>query len=278
MKSISQDCLATMTISSRKKVVSFEKLSKGFEANILTLLFFFIFTTTAFSNDTLSQTENNFRYSVSTTKKSSISSFFAPEAPRWTNVPDIDLYVREKIKWDDYRTASKISDVMLFGAVLPSIVWTPALLRNYSKMLLLNVEVFTVNALITSIVKLIAARERPGIAFGSYSVAELKSDSYQSFFSGHASIAYSLSTTAAMILADSYRKNSALIWTGALSIATFTSYLRIAGDRHYFTDVVVGAVVGMAIGYIIPYLQKDDLFPENGNKAKNYSFNICLPF
>jgi len=32
----------------------------------------------------------------------------------------------------------------------------------------------------------------------------------------------------------------------------FTGYLRIAADKHYFSDVAIGAAVGTAIGFIIP--------------------------
>ena len=33
-----------------------------------------------------------------------------------------------------------------------------------------------------------------------------------------------------------------------------TGYLRIASDRHYFTDVMAGAVVGTAVGVGVPFL------------------------
>jgi membrane-associated phospholipid phosphatase len=36
-------------------------------------------------------------------------------------------------------------------------------------------------------------------------------------------------------------------------MAALTGYLRIAADKHYFTDVLVGAIVGSAIGVAVPY-------------------------
>ena len=44
------------------------------------------------------------------------------------------------------------------------------------------------------------------------------------------------------------------VWGVGLTLATATAYLRIAGDRHYFTDVITGAVAGSAIGFAIPLL------------------------
>ena len=40
--------------------------------------------------------------------------------------------------------------------------------------------------------------------------------------------------------------------TIVVSLATVTGLLRIASDKHYATDVVVGALVGSAIGYAVP--------------------------
>jgi len=37
-------------------------------------------------------------------------------------------------------------------------------------------------------------------------------------------------------------------------LAAATGYFRIAADRHYLTDVLAGAGVGLAIGYGVPAL------------------------
>ena len=41
--------------------------------------------------------------------------------------------------------------------------------------------------------------------------------------------------------------------TGFL-MAGMTGALRMVGDKHYLTDVLVGAVVGTAVGFGLPYL------------------------
>lgn len=45
-----------------------------------------------------------------------------------------------------------------------------------------------------------------------------------------------------------------MIWTAGYALAATSGYLRIAADRHYLTDVVVGAVVGSGIGLAVPLL------------------------
>ncbi len=45
-----------------------------------------------------------------------------------------------------------------------------------------------------------------------------------------------------------------LIYATGYAIAISTGYLRIAADKHYFTDVAVGAAVGTAVGFAVPAL------------------------
>jgi len=40
-----------------------------------------------------------------------------------------------------------------------------------------------------------------------------------------------------------------------MSLATFSGYLRAAADQHYLSDVIVGGVVGSAIGAGLPLLR-----------------------
>ena len=46
----------------------------------------------------------------------------------------------------------------------------------------------------------------------------------------------------------------ALACAGTITLAASTGTLRVLGDRHYASDVVVGAVVGFAVGYGVPTL------------------------
>jgi membrane-associated phospholipid phosphatase len=52
---------------------------------------------------------------------------------------------------------------------------------------------------------------------------------------------------------DGSAKRIALI---GFPVAALTGYLRIAGDKHYMSDVLTGAAVGSAIGYMVPRLHR----------------------
>lgn len=110
------------------------------------------------------------------------------------------------------------------------------------------------------IVKFSVGRQRPYAHFGDPRVP-VGLDDNVSFFSGHASLAFTIATSAGTIAhARGYAAEPA-IWTAGLAIAASTAYLRIAADKHYLSDVVVGSAVGAAAGLVIPRMmhREDDL-------------------
>jgi membrane-associated phospholipid phosphatase len=38
----------------------------------------------------------------------------------------------------------------------------------------------------------------------------------------------------------------------ALGLATATGLLRVTSNNHYLSDIVVGAVIGLSMGYLLP--------------------------
>jgi membrane-associated phospholipid phosphatase len=76
---------------------------------------------------------------------------------------------------------------------------------------------------------------------------------YRSFYSGHTSVALSAMSTA--VMTHRYRHPEDR-WPIVLTAAVGASvaYERIAAGRHFYTDVIVGAIVGTAIGVSVPYL------------------------
>jgi membrane-associated phospholipid phosphatase len=75
-----------------------------------------------------------------------------------------------------------------------------------------------------------------------------------SFYSGHTTLAFSVGVSSSLI---AYRRRYRLapaILISTLALGVTTAYLRMAADRHYFSDVLVGALAGTAGGYLIPQL------------------------
>lgn len=82
------------------------------------------------------------------------------------------------------------------------------------------------------------------------------SDRFHSFYSGHTSMAFtSAGFSCAMHLSRSLYGDEvadASSCGASLALATTTGLLRVLADRHYLTDVLVGAVLGFLVGYIVP--------------------------
>ena len=62
------------------------------------------------------------------------------------------------------------------------------------------------------------------------------------------------------------------VWGSSLLAASTVGYLRVASGAHFPTDVLVGAAIGSAIGYFIPYIYRDKE-QSNLSVVSNYDFN-----
>ncbi|MBT3254214.1 MAG: phosphatase PAP2 family protein [Candidatus Marinimicrobia bacterium] len=141
------------------------------------------------------------------------------------------------------------SDRLIYGFSMSSLLWGPMLAEDKELALLINARVFAANSIMTSLVKIGAARERPYHYFGTRSSEGSKD--FTSFFSGHSSVAFSQAVANSMILSRSYPQYESAIWSGLLGVAGLTAYLRVAGDMHYFTDILAGAITGSLIAWTV---------------------------
>ncbi|MFC1628700.1 phosphatase PAP2 family protein [Gemmatimonadota bacterium] len=83
-------------------------------------------------------------------------------------------------------------------------------------------------------------------------------DVFHSFFSGHTVAAFSLATFTSSVFTDIHGPStlSHLLWGSTLTLATLTAYARVKAGVHYPSDVIVGAIVGSAIGFLVPALHR----------------------
>lgn len=99
---------------------------------------------------------------------------------------------------------------------------------------------------ITSIIKECSGRSRPYNQKGPATFKPFAFDErYRSFFSGHASITFAASTVLAHKVDHPAWK---IFWYGA---AILTAGARTYNDRHWFSDVLAGALLGYAVGNFI---------------------------
>ncbi len=176
---------------------------------------------------------------------------FLPDVPRFTTPNRLDAGIRSRLLWgsENRAVAEAWSDRLIYGVSMSSLLWGPLASKQRGQAMLVNMEVFSANSLLTNLFKISAGRERPYHYYGTRA-SEGKMD-FASFYSGHSSIAFSQAVSNAMLLSLDYPEHKTLIWSSLLSAAGLTAYFRIAGDMHYFSDVVVGSCAGSLLAWTI---------------------------
>ena len=84
-------------------------------------------------------------------------------------------------------------------------------------------------------------------------------DSRLSFYSGHAALAFTGATTGGYLFAttsDNVNARAAM-WASGAVLASATAIMRVRAGKHYYSDVLTGAVLGVAVGYAVPRLHDD---------------------
>jgi membrane-associated phospholipid phosphatase len=188
-----------------------------------------------------------------------LKSTFAPVVCRWCEVPSFDRSVRDSLRWSNTDRANTISNYT--GLVLPAVVpvgilffsgWSDGKVADGIDDSLAVAEAAIGTGLITQVIKYSTGRQRPLVHYDGDPLRVTSSDDNVSFISGHTSFAFSIATASGSIASARGYKTAPLIWGIGMSLAATTGYLRIAADKHYLSDVVLGAAVGSAVGLLMP--------------------------
>lgn len=124
-------------------------------------------------------------------------------------------------------------------------------------------------------------RSRP-LVYGSTAPTDTKlsKNSQRSFFAGHVSSTASATFFAAKVFADFNPDSEArpYIWAAAAAIPAVVGYLRYKAGMHFLSDNILGYVVGMGCGILVPQLHKSKAFknisliPQSGDDYKGLAF------
>jgi len=202
--------------------------------------------------------------------------YLLPETPRFSEPNSFDRQMRDLLYLGPERqtAAARWSDGLAYGISLSSLVWGPLLAEAHQRAALINMEVFAVNSVLTNMTKIAVARERP---YHHYSTAAARGPvDYASFYSGHSSLAFSQAVANAMILTQQYPDSKRLIWVSLLGSAGATAYLRVAGDMHYFSDIIMGAAVGSLIAWSITHHELER-FDDDPLSDLELMFSLKIP-
>lgn len=181
----------------------------------------------------------------------------------------------------DRDLAADISDGLLIGlATAPALfdaVVMGWLVRGdaelMARMLLIDLQAHAFAQGVTTLLKRTVRRERP-LARGCREDPERRANdpdcegqqnpgiAPESFFSGHTSLAF---TSAALVCLHHTElglfgpEGDAATCATGMAMASAVGMLRILSDRHYATDVLLGAGVGILSGWLVPWLLHYDV-------------------
>ena len=207
------------------------------------------------------------------------------EYPRFKDPNAFDRIMREKLWLGEVRQeqARVWSDILIYGVSMSSILWGPLMTDNPEHALLINARVFSANSILTNLIKIMSARERP---YHHYQTRDPEgSKDFTSFYSGHSSVAFSQAVTNGVLLSHSIPQHEVFMWTSLLGLASTTAYLRVAGDMHYFSDILIGALSGSMVAWVITQSEVKRLNLDasggggfrKGNRGEDFLLTIKIP-
>lgn len=198
-------------------------------------------------------------------------TYTAPLTANWTGGILFDDWARRVLRLSSpsaRAAASTTSDVLLFTLITvpfidawlgagvghgrPDIAW---------KLTIIDAEALLATSFISLGAQHLIARARPftTLCVHQPTAGECTdgSSQYTSFPSGHTSTAFTVALLECVNHAHLDTDHSG--WNGAacpvtLIAAGVTGLLRIASDRHYASDVIVGGLIGAGIGFLVPTL------------------------
>lgn len=222
---------------------------------------------------------------------------FKPRTCRWCDRDDagdslngVDRWARDGLRWQDVRQAQFDSSVTAF--LLEPAVTTVTMVavsanekatRAFPVDFLIISQAVVVSTALNQAVKIIAGRERPFVHHlpdEERAKTTLPSDNNMSFYSGHTAVSFSLAAAAGTVATLRGYRLMPLVWSTLMPLAAVTGYLRIAADKHYFTDVVTGMVIGSAVGVLLPLVfhgRDGDAFVPDGTGTGSGPGTARLP-
>ena len=188
----------------------------------------------------------------------------APSHCRWCAANAVDAETRRALVWQDADAAARLSNVTGFLLVPLAAIGFDAMaaahegaIGNVPEDVLLTAEAGVLAADVDQLTKLLVGRERPfvhALAPDEKLQTASPADNNVSFYSGHTTETFALAAASGTIGELHGYRWAPVAWGVGGALAGVTAYLRIAADKHWLTDVLVGAVVGIGIGVGVPCL------------------------
>lgn len=160
------------------------------------------------------------------------------------------------------RPAARLSDLTLLVALAaPAVYLTGSTIDDaVGDRLVLYGETLAIDLALVQLAKYLVHRPRPYLynhsAEATGLVAASGDDAWRSFYSSHAAMSFGAAVAGAYLLSETGARPAAraAAWAGGFALAAATSNLRVRAGMHFYSDVIIGGLVGAAVGYAVPAL------------------------
>lgn len=162
--------------------------------------------------------------------------------------------------WNYSEAASDASDVVLGAAIVAplALLLDDRVREDWETCALMYAETMALAVVLPAITKTAVDRIRPFVYNENAPMDEKTTIDAEKSFSRHTSVAFASAVFLSTVYGD-YHPGSAAgpyIWGGSLLAAAGVGFMRYESGKHFPTDVITGAVVGCAAGYIIPRIHR----------------------
>jgi membrane-associated phospholipid phosphatase len=139
-------------------------------------------------------------------------------------------------------------------------------------------QAMATSAFVTSAMKYVFSRRRP-----HWHEKDLSADSRRSFPSGHATQAFAVGAYAILflrghVLADRSAFEEGLVYGGITVAATAFAAERVLNNRHYISDVAIGALLGTAASFAFYRYQQHRYDEAHGDGMSTRQVSFTLRF
>ena len=164
---------------------------------------------------------------------------------------------------NNYSEKARAASDIFFGGSMAApffLLFDKRIRKDASKIGLLYLETLATTGTIYTICAMSANRFRPYSYNPDVPLAKrTRGGARNSFFAGHVAIVGTTSFFFAGIYTSYHpeMKNKWWLYAVASAATLTTGYLRIHAGQHFPTDVIVGTIVGPAVGILVPHFHKN---------------------
>ena len=189
-----------------------------------------------------------------------------PDSVRLASLDRSDLWGIDRGATDNWSPAAgTVSDVFEYATLAAPVVYIAAEHSGEESgtLYLMYGETLLATNVVNLLLKSVFDRARPYAYNDDPPISNeelLRRSTLRSFPSSHTANAFASAVFLGTVYGKTHPGSSGRtwVWAGGLAAATTTGVLRVVAGRHFPTDVVAGAAIGSAAGWLVPKMHESE--------------------